>query len=458
MVQPAAANAAEGIEKIGHDDYALRRVPQEARYPWFAVAVQRFGQLSALSQFLLGATLGMGMKFWDAVLAITLGAVILEVVAIFVGIAGQREGMSVSVLARWTGFGRYGSSLISIVIAMALIGWFGVQNEVFADGLYALVGGPDAWVWAVVAGLAVTAIVIYGFVSMAWIAYITVPAFLALAGWSIIAELNDHSLSALLESAPAGPTLSITAATTLVAGGFIVGAVITPDMTRFNRSTADVVKQTVVGITLGEYVIALIGVLLAHALRTGDVITIVTSTSGAIGTIVLIAATLKINDWNLYSASLGVVNAVDTTTGLKINRAVITVIFGVLGTALSAAGILGDLVDFLVLLGVAIPPIAGIMVAEYFVVKQWRSQLDEGHSTGELPSKAPAIVPATLVIWLIAFLIGKYWEWGIASVNALVFAFAAYVVAGKLGLTRGVDFAFPRRTQATAVVTPREGI
>jgi cytosine permease len=115
---------------IGQDDYALSRVPESERYSWITVAVQRFGQLSALSQFLLGATLGFGMTFWNAFLALTLGAVILEVVAIFVGIAGMREGLSTSVLSRWTGFGRYGSSIIGLVFAVSLIGWFGVQNAV----------------------------------------------------------------------------------------------------------------------------------------------------------------------------------------------------------------------------------------------------------------------------------------------------------------------------------------
>jgi hypothetical protein len=67
--------------------------------------------------------------------------------------------------------------------------------------------------------------------------------------------LADHSLTDLLTAAPAGPQISILQGTVLVAGGYIVGGVITPDMTRYNRSVADVVKQTVVGITLGEYVI-----------------------------------------------------------------------------------------------------------------------------------------------------------------------------------------------------------
>jgi cytosine permease len=274
-------------EEIGHDDYSLSRVPESERYSWVTVAIQRFGQLSALSQFLLGATLGFSMTFWSAFLAITLGAVILEIVAILTGIAGQREGLSTSVLARWTGFGRYGSGLIGLVVAVSLIGWFGVQNAVFAEGVHSLVGGLPIWVWSVITGLAVTVVVVYGFLSMAWVAYITVPAFLLLAGYSIFSALQKYSLAELTSSPAPGPHLSLAAGTTIVAGGFIVGAVITPDMTRFNRSVADVIKQTVVGITLGEYTIGLIGVLLAHAVKSADVIEIVTSTSGFIGTLIL---------------------------------------------------------------------------------------------------------------------------------------------------------------------------
>src|SRR2546429_6729685 len=106
-----APERTEGDLGIGRDDYAVTRMPSGERKHWFVVFLQRYGQLSALSQFLLGATLGFGMDFWQAFLALTLGAVILEVVAILTGIAGQREGLSTSVLARWTGFGRDGSGL-----------------------------------------------------------------------------------------------------------------------------------------------------------------------------------------------------------------------------------------------------------------------------------------------------------------------------------------------------------
>ncbi|MEV0999003.1 cytosine permease [Nonomuraea sp. NPDC050202] len=423
---------------VGVDDYALTRVPQSARYSWWSVAVQRFGQVSALSQFLLGATLGFGMGFWEAFVALTLGAVILEVVAVFVGIIGMREGMSTSMLARWTGFGRSGSALIGLAIGISLVGWFGIQSAVSAQGLAALVGVLPEWGWSLVFGLVVTSIVLWGFGSMAWTAYVTVPAFLVLVGWSIISELSRHDVGALMASAPPGPQLSLLEGTTLVAGGFIVGSIITPDMTRFNRSVADVVKQTVVGVTLGEYVIGMAGVLLAHAVGTSEITTIVTSSVGWVGILVIVAGTVKINDWNLYSSGLGLVNFVGTVFGRRVHRGLATALIGVVGSVLAAAGILGAFTEFLTLLGVAFPPIAGIMVAEYFVVRRWRGDLEAARASGRLPEQAPAWVPATLVIWLVAALVGRFVEIGLGSINSLVVAFVLYVVAGKLGLVRGV--------------------
>jgi cytosine permease len=441
---------------VGVDDYALTRVPAAARYSWWTVAVQRFGQVSALSQFLLGSTLGFGMGFWDAFLAFTFGAVILELVSIGVGIIGSREGLQTSMLTRWTGFGQGGSAVVGVAIGVSLIGWFGIQSGVSAEGLVSLIGVLPLWAWSLLFGLAVTFIVLWGFASMKWVAYLTVPAFLVLVAWSIGSELFAHDVGTLIRAAPAGPSLSLLDGTTLVAGGFIVGAVITPDMTRFNRSSADVVKQTVVGFTVGEYLIGMSGVLLAHAIRSDDVITIVTSSVGWVGTLVIILGTLKINDWNLYSSGLGVVNFVGTVFGKHVNRAMATLVLGVVGSVLAAVGILDSFIGFLSVLGVAFPPIAGIMVAEYFVVKQWRPELERSRAAGTVPETAPTWVPATLVIWLVAAVIGHFVSWGLPSINSLVAAFVLYVVAGKLGLVRGVGVS--RTLDSVDPVEQKEGV
>jgi cytosine permease len=431
--RPDTAGDTEFDIHIGRDDYALASVPMKDRHHWFVVCLQRYGQLSALSQFLLGATLGFGLDFWPAFWAFTLGAIILEIVSIFTGIAGMREGLSTSMLTRWTGFGRYGSSLLGLIITISLMGWFGVQNAVFAEGLDSLLPHVlPVWAWQIVTGAIVTIIVIWGFLSMTWTAYVTVPAFLLLCFYSIGVEFSKHSIGSLIASPHPGPALSIGVGATLVAGGFMVGAVITPDMSRFNRSWQDVVKQTVLGFTLGEYTIGMIGVLLAHAVKTQNVIGIVTTTSGAIGVLVLVAATLKINDWNLYSGSLGLANFIDTMFGHHIHRALLTLVVGIVGTVLSALGILQHFVGFLTLLGVAFPPVGAIMVVDYFLLRTSRRELDEAREAGRLPNQVPLWNPVGLVTWLVASVAGYYITWGIQSVNSLIIAGVLYFVLSKL--------------------------
>ncbi|WP_288468715.1 cytosine permease [uncultured Curtobacterium sp.] len=447
----ASAASAPPAPSVVVDDYSLSRVPTTARYGWFQVAVQRFGQISALSQFLLGATLGFGMGFWQAFWAITLGAVILEIVSVFVGVIGMREGLNTSVIARWTGFGKAGSALVGLAIGLSLIGWFGIQSGVSAAGLVAILPVLPAWAWSLVFGLLVTAIVLRGFHSMQWLANVTVPLFLILVGWAVVVELSKHSIAELAAKAPVGPELSFVAGTTLVAGGFIVGAVITPDMTRFNRSVGDVVKQTALGVTLGEYVIGLAGVLLAHAVGSSDITRVITSSVGWVGILVILLGTFKINDWNIYSSSLGVTNFIDVVFGKQVNRGVVTLVLGVVGSVLAAVGFLGAFTPFLIVLGVVFPPIAGIMVAEYFVVKRWRRELSDSES---LPATSPTWVPATLVIWVIASVIGYFVTVGIPSINSVVIAFVLYVVAGKAGWVRGVGVSRTEQAPTVAAAAP----
>ncbi len=435
------------------DDFALSRVPAASRKHWFGIAVQRFGQVSALTQFLLGATLGYSMTFGEAALAFLFGSIILEIVIVFVGFIGQREGLNTALLARWTGFGEIGAALVGLAIGISLVGWFGIQSAISAQSLDNLMPGVmPVWLWSLLFGLAVTAIVVFGFSGMQWLANITVPLFLVLVGWSIITEISRHDLGELLTGPAPGPTMSVWAGTGIVAGGLIVGAIISSDMTRFNRSRADVVKQTVVGVTLGEFVIGLSGVLVAHAAASGDIVAIITSSVGVVGLLIVITGTLKINDWNLYSSTLGLVNFISTAFGKHLHRATTTIVLGVVGSILAAAGILSQFTDFLILLSVAFPPIAGIMVAEYYIVKRWRPDLEASRADGRLPVSAPRIVPVTIVIWVVSSVAGYFITWGIPAVISLLISMVLYIAAGRFGWLRAVGSAPTREPEQLAAV------
>lgn len=439
---------------FGHDDYALNRVPKGARYGFGSMLMQWLAQSGSLSQFVLGATLGIGMTVHDAFLAFTLGAVILEVVIFAIGLAGQREGLSMTLLTRFAGFGRNGSALVSLVISLSLIGWFGVQNGIFGDSMSSLAGGPS-WMWCLFAGVVLTLLVIYGFQYMMWLARVAVPLFFGLVAWSVWSELSQHSFSQLIDAAPTGAAISVPAAATIIAGGYMTGAVVAPDMTRFNRHGWHVVLQSSCSMILSEYIVGMTGVMLGHAAGSSDVAHIVLSTSGFVGLIIVILATAKINDWNLYSSSLGVVNFVQTVFGRRLHRAAVTVVIGLAGTILSAVGFLDHFKDFLSLLGVAIPPVGGIIVAEYWFARVQRAELDRTRVQGSLPTTVATWIPMTIVVWIASFVLGKFLDWGIPALNSLLCAVVLYTALARLGLVRQAGSA-PMGQTAAADLAQKE--
>ncbi len=411
------------------DDFSLSRVPLSERQSLWSITIVRVGSLATISQFLLGAALGYGMTFWQAFWATMLGSVILEVISFLLGYAGAREGLSTSLLSRWTGFGRYGSSIIGAIIAIACIGWFGVQNSVFANGLVQATDGALSLPFAAtLTGLAVTVLVIFGFKLLSATATIAVPAFLLAVGVGIYQVLSDHSIFDLMGAAPAGEKLSMGVAATMVAGGFIIGAVITPDFSRFAKSGKDVFWMTMIGTIVGELCINMIAVLMALAAKTSDVASIMMQTSGWLGAIVVVFSTIKINNLNLYSSSLGFTTIFDSVFKLKLNRGMVTLIIGVVGTVLSVLGILDKFVDFLVLLGIFIPPVAGIMVIDYFLLKTHRKQLDESRVHGALPEDVENLNPITIIAWAAGFIAGYFVQAGIPSINSLVISAIIYYV------------------------------
>lgn len=419
--------------KQSTDDFALSRIPLSARRPMWEVFMIRFGGVVCLPLLMTGAVLGYGLTVGDAILATVLGVVILEIVSFLVGVAGAREGMSTSFLARWTGFGQLGSSLIGLIIAISCIGWFGIQNSIFANGLIAALGGKmNFQLMALITGLGITIIVVYGYRMLSYTANIAVPAFLLALLYATYKMIGNFNMAEILSSSPPGPPLSIGVAATIVAGGFMVGAIVTPDLSRYNRNTKDVFWMTLLSLLLGEVLINFLGAAMSHAVKSSDIVTIMYDLGGWLAAILVIFSTIKINDLNLYAASLGITNFLDAAFGLKVNRGTATLVIGALGTVLSILGILDRFVSFLVLLGVAVPPVGGIMVVDYFILKRFRKELEESRLENSLPAVSERLNPVAMLAWLAGILVGYFIKSGIPALNSLIGAGIVYWLGMKL--------------------------
>ncbi|WP_233971788.1 cytosine permease [Pectobacterium versatile] len=417
------------MEKI--DDYPVSRVPLSVRLPFLNVALVHIGMLTALDQFMLGAVLGHSMTLGQAFLAIFIGSAIFGVVTVGLGYAGMKEGMSGSLLARWCGFGRIGSVLIGLVIAISLIGWFGVQNAVFAKALNFAMADKLGFGWsAALSGIALTLLVAFGFRALRFTAKIAVPMFVIVVGYISIMTLSGHNIAELIASAPNGEAISISAGATMVVGGCIVASLITPDMTRYSQKGKHVFWMTMLSIIVGEFIVNGLAIIIARALNTADVVTIMSQAAGGIGLIAVIFSTLRVNDINLYSSSLGIANAIEGVTGKKLRYVSITLVIGLIGTLLSVAGILDRFIDFLTLLGVLFPPIIGVMLVDYYILRTHKTLLETSRAEGQLPDSAqtpligwPAIIAST-----VGAIVGLAFEWGVPAFNSLLAASLLYWV------------------------------
>ena len=106
---------------------------------------------------------------------------------------------------------------------------------------------------------------------------------------------------------------------------------------------------------------------------------------------------MKLNDINLYSSSLGLATMINALFNKVSNRNALVWALGIVGTVLSVVGIINYFTSFLTLLGVAIPPVAGIMVVDYFFLRRSRAVLEETRKEGILPRRVENWNPITII-------------------------------------------------------------
>jgi len=415
------------------EDYPLSRVPQDKRVSFLSVAIIHLGMLTALDQFMLGAVLGHRMSLEDAFIAITAGSLIFAVATLGLGFAGMHEGVSGSLLARWCGFGRIGSVFVGLVIALCLLGWFGIQNAIFARSLnFALQGKLGFILSATITGACLTILVAFGFRALRFTARIAVPMFIMLVAFISFTTLSGINTAEIITRQPAGEPLALSDGITLVVGGVILASLVTPDLTRYSRNKKQVFNITLLTIIVSQYIVNGLAILIAKTLGTADVVTMMAQTAGGIGLLVVVFSTLRVNDINLYSSSLGITNAVEGIFGKKLKYSTTTLFIGTVGTLLSVLGILERFAGFLSLMGVVIPPIISVMMVDYYILRNHRAVLNHSRESGGLPESTPVIGWLAIISCAVGSIAGVMITAGVPTFNSLAIAGTLYYLLSKL--------------------------
>lgn len=376
-------------------DYERQPVPVSVRKPWWTMALVGAAVAVNVSALLVGGQLAAGLALAEAIGAIVFGSVLVGVIAAGCAVIGARTRLSTAMISRSV-FGEVGARIVSLLLASTLFGWFGVHAGFFGSSAAALIQtfwerAVDPWLLALIGGVLMTSTAVLGYRAIEKLSVIAAPLLLGLLVVSLHAVLTEQSLGQLVAAdTPAGMTMGF--ATSMIAGTSIVGAVVAPDVTRWARSTWDAALSAFVGIFAGNVLMLGTAVILAAATGTGDAVQIFLRLGmGSSALLILILAQWTTNDNNLYSSALGFSVVFRTVPKWQLS-----VVVGMIGTALAVLGIYGRLIPFLLVLVVLITPLSGILVAEHFLLRRLSSSLAE---------PTPAMVWRSFPPWVLAALV-----------------------------------------------------
>ncbi len=403
------------------EKHALDEIPKDERSPWYSIALIWTGVMICIPALMIGGALVTGLPLGNAILAGIIGYTIVVAYMVFIGMQGADLGRPTAVLAR-ASFGEVGARIvISLIIAVSLIGWFGVQANIagaaFSSILKSWLGihfsvPLSSFIWGII--MLTTAIV--GYKALEYLNYVAVPSLLILALYGTYVSLTRFGLGNLSKYQPPHP-FSLLQGIALTVGTFAVGATIAADYSRYARSRRDAVLSSVFGVWPAGILMLSMGAVMSVVAGTYDITQVLSKLGlSAIALIILILATWTTNTINAYSGGLAITNMFNLS-GEK--RALATAVAGILGTILAVAGILNYFIKWLTILTATIPPVAGVLIADYWIMRRAKP---------ESWREYPGVNWAGIVAWILGSLAAIKISWGIAPINGIITAIVVYYI------------------------------
>lgn len=401
---------------MNSDNYSLEPVPKSERKGLFSLTFIMLGLTFFSASMWTGGTLGTSLtynEFWQAVL---IGNLMLGVYTAALGYIGAKTGLSTHMLARYS-FGVRGSWLPSILLGGTQVGWFGVGVAMFALPVNK-VTGIDINTLILISGALMTVTVYFGISGLTVLSAVAVPTITLLGGYSVYLAVHEGGgIQALQAIVPQADHMGLATAVTLVVGTFISAGTLTADFVRFGRVPKQAIIISMVAFFVGNTLMFVFGGAGAAVKGVSDISDVMLAQGLILPAIVVLGLNIwTTNDNALYASGLGMANV----TGLS--SRLLSVVNGVVGT-LAALWLYNNFVGWLTFLSSAIPPVGGVIIADYWMRK---------HAYKDF-SRAVFKDVNWLAIAAVGLgvLSGKYFP-GIIPVNAVLGGALAYVVLSKV--------------------------
>ncbi|HET9707246.1 MAG TPA: NCS1 family nucleobase:cation symporter-1 [Gemmatimonadales bacterium] len=393
--------------------------PERRTWNWWHIAALWIGMAICIPTYTLASSLvDRGWTWQAAVGAVVLGNVVVLIPIVLNSSAGTRYGVPFPVLAR-SSFGVVGANLPAILRGLVACGWFGIQTWIGGWAIYKLLEA----LWP---GIATLPAFLPKFVGLGSGEFLCFMLFWGMNVWIVLRGMDSIKFLetwgspflllvgvallvwATVRSGGLGPLLQNPGGQAGRSGGLsgVFGAGLTsavafwgtmalsiPDFSRYARSQRDQVIGQAVGLPGTMALFAFIGAVVTNATavifgtRIADPVALLARIGGPLMIILSMAGlTVATLTTNIAANIVAPANDFSNLAPARISFKAGAMITAVIGIVMLPWRLYNDaaayIFTWLIGYGALLGPIAGIMIADYFVVRSGELEVDDLYRRG----------------------------------------------------------------------------
>ncbi len=356
-------------------EFSADKVSEERVVAWPRVAAVAAMVSFSLPAFITGLEVSHGLPGLGAIVALVAGSLVIVVIGALMGSIGAYTRLSSYLLVR-IAFGDAGARLVNIAFAISLLGWFGVNINLFTNAvgeLSATVFGVEvAELWlAILASVCMTATTLIGFRAINILSTLLVPVLAIvtiLLAWSALSVMSLADIVAIEKVI----TLTIGEGISAIVGSIIVGAIILPDITRFVRHWSGAVYTAIVAYVIVQLAVMGSAAMAGSVSGKTDILEILLDVNLGFGAFaIVIAGSWVLNSLNLYSTVLST-----KASFVSLKTTPLTLVLGAIGVGAALMNILDSFLTFLFYLSVVFIPVAGVIIVDFLLIQRAAYQVE----------------------------------------------------------------------------------
>ena len=404
-----------------HEESPLTETPQANRKGLFPIAMVLFSFTFFTGTMFAGGKIGVAFNFVDLLWITAIGNLLLALYAASLGLISARSGLNTVLMGRFC-FGNLGSKLSDFLLGFAELGWYAWGTATLAISLVKIVGMPESWVMPlmVLFGLLFSVTALVGFKGLEYLSRVSIPLMFILLITSIVLATREIGGWTGLTAVKPTEAMTFSTAVTIVFGTFASGATQITNWTRMSKNGQIAVWACLISFVIGNGLMVLAGAWMAIVYQQADIVEVLVLQGLSVAAVIM----LCMNLWTIQGPTIYNVSAAACHLVRSERRKTMTILAAIVGIVLAVAGMYELLLPFLLLLGAIIPPVGGVIMADYWV-----------RYKGQYPLLNDVELPNFNWNGLIAYSIGAIVAYNspwIAPIVGIVVASVCYVVLIRL--------------------------